>query len=196
MNGDRAFQLFSDFNCPFCYVLHERLHELELIDRCAWRGVQHAPHLPRTLKAWQASSLAELQHEVAVVRRLAPDLPIALPRGKPNTHEAILCAAQRIQEDPLDGLELVRNIYRAFWCEGRDISDRQVLEDLARWPVETTSNEQVRRIAQDWTAAWQATGQCGVPLLVDSGGDLLVGCVPREQIVDFFQRERPTSSCL
>ena len=30
--------LYSDFNCPFCYALHERLHDMDLLRCCEWRG--------------------------------------------------------------------------------------------------------------------------------------------------------------
>jgi hypothetical protein len=89
-----SYILYSDFNCPFCYALHERLHDMDLLGRCEWRGVQHAPHLPRPMKPWQGSPGAELRQEVAVVQRLAPGLPIALPPGKPNTRAAIEQAVQ------------------------------------------------------------------------------------------------------
>ena len=50
---NQPFTLFSDFNCPFCYALHERLHRLQLLDHCAWKGVQHAPYLPIPMRPWQ-----------------------------------------------------------------------------------------------------------------------------------------------
>ena len=99
MNSGPLFELFSDFNCPFCYALHERLHDLKLIDRCEWRGVQHAPQLPRPMKPWQGSLGVELWHEVTVVQRLAPGLPIAPPPGKPNTKPAIEGAVALLSRD-------------------------------------------------------------------------------------------------
>ena len=74
-----SYILYSDFNCPFCYALHERLHDMALLSRCEWRGVQHAPHLPRPMKPWHGSLGVELRQEVAVVQWLAPDLQIAPP---------------------------------------------------------------------------------------------------------------------
>ena len=186
MNAGPMFELFSDFNCPFCYALHERLYDLNLIDRCDWRGVQHAPHLPSPMKPWQGSLGAELRHEVAVVQRLAPELPITLPPGKPNTKPAIERAIALLGLNRANGMEFIRRTYRAFWCEGRDISDRKVLGDLAGDSMEEASNDSSRRIAQEWEIAWHATGQAGVPLIVSPGGNLLVGCVPREDIVGFF----------
>jgi len=183
--------LFSDFNCPFCYAMHERLHEMNLLARCEWRGVQHASHLPRPMKPWQGSLGAELRHEVAVVERLAPGLPIVLPPGKPNTRPAIEQAVALLRRDPAFGMAFVRKTYRAFWCEGKDISDpavlRQLVEQVGGSQEDVgTMNGEDRRMAQDWEAAWHRTGQAGVPLMVSSAGDLLVGCAPIENIRRFF----------
>lgn len=194
MNAVQLFELFSDFNCPFCYALHERLYDLNLIDRCDWRGVQHAPHLPSPMKPWQGSLGAELRHEVTVVQRLAPGLPIALPSGKPNTKPAIERAVALLTLNRTKGMEFIRRAYRAFWCEGRDISERKVLVDLAGDYMEEASNDSSRGIAQEWETAWRATGQAGVPLLLSPDGDLLVGCVPIEDIVGFFGRNRDCAS--
>lgn len=183
------FFLYSDFNCPFCYALHERLHELNLLDRCEWRGVQHAPHLPRPMKLWQGSLGAELKHEVAVVQRLAPGLPISLPGGKPNTFPAIEQAAALLQHDVQLGMDFVKRTYRAFWCEGQDISDPHVVKQLAGGEGIDDVNDESRVIAQKWETAWHATGQSGVPLVVSPDGDLLVGCVPVDQVKSFFQDE-------
>ena len=194
MNVDPMFKLFSDFNCPFCYALHERLYDLNLLDRCDWRGVQHAPHLPSPMKPWQGSLGAELRHEVAGVQHLAPGLPIALPPGKPNTRPAIERAIALLSLNRTSGMEFIRQAYRAFWCAGRDISDRKVLMDLTGDSAEEASNDSSRHIAQEWETAWHATGQAGVPLIVSPDGNLLVGCVPPEDIVGFFGQNSDRAS--
>lgn len=180
------FFLYSDFNCPFCYALHERLHELNLLDCCEWRGVQHAPHLPKPMKPWDGSLGAELRHEVAVVQRLAPGLPISLPGGKPNTLPAIEQAAALLQHDVQLGMDFVKRTYRAFWCEGQDISDPQVIRQLTGEKNVEYVNDDSLIVAQKWETAWHATGQRGVPLVVAPDGDLLVGCVPVDQVKNFF----------
>lgn len=178
--------LYSDFNCPFCYALHERLHEMGLLESCEWRGVQHAPHLPRPMRPWQGSLGAELKHEVAVVQRLAPNLPIIVPSGKPNTLPAIELAVALLQRNPLSGREFVRRTYQAFWCDGQDISDPAVLKQLAGDQSVEDCDGEHQIVPQRWETAWHATGQNGVPLLVSPDGDLLVGCVPAEQVRHFF----------
>ncbi|BFU96799.1 MAG: conserved protein of unknown function [Nitrospira sp.] len=186
----KPYTLYSDFNCPFCYALHERLHGMKLIDLVAWRGVQHAPCLPSPLRRWEGVLRAELRHEVAVVKRLAPELPIEPPNGKPNTKLAIDRAASLLSLDVSHGMEFVRRVYAAFWRDGADISDQEVLDPLVgqyadaeilRSPAEST-----RPIVHEWEERWHATGQAGVPLLVSSDDRLLAGCVPAEQIERFF----------
>jgi predicted DsbA family dithiol-disulfide isomerase len=183
--------LYSDFNCPFCYALHERLHEENVLTRCEWRGVQHASQLPRPMKPWQGMLGAELRHEVTVVQRLAPGLPIALPPGKPNTKPAIEQAVALLQRDRSQGMVFVRETYRAFWCDGKDISDPDVLRRLVEQAGGSTegmdsTGAASRQVAQEWESAWHRTGQAGVPLLVSPEGDVLVGCVSSDQIRQFF----------
>ena len=186
MTTSGSFLLYSDFNCPFCYALHERLHDLHVIDRCEWRGVQHAPHLPRPMKPWDGSLGAELRHEVAVVQRLAPGLPIALPLGQPNTRPAIQLAVGLLRADRDRGMNFVRATYRAFWCEGQDISDPSVLSLLCEgFPVHEGDADN-QRTAHAWESAWHETGRGGVPVIVSPGGYLLVGCVPEESVRQFF----------
>ncbi|NWF73267.1 MAG: DsbA family protein [Nitrospirae bacterium] len=192
--NDAQTLLYSDFNCPFCYAMHERLHELNLISRCEWRGVQHAPQLPRPMKPWQGMLGAELRHEVTVVQRLAPGLSISLPPGKPNTKPAIEQASALLRRDRGQGMVFVRETYRAFWCEGKDISDPVVLRQLAEQsgaPAESIGaiDDKNRQTGQEWESAWHKTGQAGVPLMVSPEGELLVGCAPEEQIRRFFQGE-------
>jgi len=186
----KPYTLYSDFNCPFCYALHERLHGMKLIDLVAWRGVQHAPYLPSPMRRWEGALRAELRHEVEVVKRLAPELVIELPNGKPNTKPAIDRAAWLLSLDVSRGMEFIRRVYAAFWRDGVDISDQEVLDQLAgryadaetlRSPAEST-----RPIVREWEESWHATGQAGVPLLVSPDDRLLVGCVPPEQIERFF----------
>lgn len=188
-----SYFLYSDFNCPFCYAMHERLHEMNLLARCEWRGVQHASHLPLPMKPWQGSLGAELRHEVAVVQRLAPGLPIALPSGKPNTRPAIEQAMGLLRRDPSHMMAFVRETYRAFWCEGKDISDPEVLRQLVEQAGGSPENigpvnEEDHLLAKLWGAAWRDTGQAGVPLIVSPDHYLLVGCAAIEDVRRFFAR--------
>ncbi len=180
VGGKDSLVLYSDFNCPFCYALHERLHHMGLLIWVSWRGVQHAPHLPKPMKSWQGSLGAELRHEVAAVQRLASDLPISLPPGKPNTKLAIRLAASHLLQDREEGMRVVRALHRAFWCEGKDLSSQLVLDEFG-----LADGPDLDQIVERWHEDWQATGQAGVPLLVAPDGEMLVGCVPVDAIRQF-----------
>ncbi|TAJ25643.1 MAG: hypothetical protein EPO64_07710, partial [Nitrospirae bacterium] len=112
--------VYSDFNCPFCYALNERLGTWGDLEKITWRGVQHAPHLQVPMAPWRADMAEDLWGEVQAVRRLAPELPITVPTGKPNTAEAIRAVAA-----------FKDLLYRALWCEGADISDPATIAYLA-----------------------------------------------------------------
>ncbi|MGQ0695949.1 MAG: DsbA family oxidoreductase [Nitrospiraceae bacterium] len=184
------FALYSDFNCPFCYAMHERLHTYGVMERVEWRGVQHAPHLPIPMARWNGHLLDELHHEVAMVNRLAPMLPIAVPEGKPNTRPAIQLAARVLARDVVQGSKLVRRLYWLFWREGRDISEVGVLHEavasLGRDPQGINEkDEATAHTLEAWDHRWRSTGQAGVPLLERPDGTLLVG-LARESDLDRF----------
>jgi predicted DsbA family dithiol-disulfide isomerase len=185
------YTLYSDFNCPFCYAMHERLHDMGLLDRCGWRGVQHAPHLSTPMARWSGTLGAELRHEVTMVQRLAPGLPIAVPSGKPNTGQAIQLAAALLRQDVGQGMEFVRQSYRAFWCGGQDLSDAAVLSRLLKavegHPVVSDSGDgPLAELLDQWHEDWHATGQSGVPLLVAQDGRQLVGLASESDVQQFF----------
>jgi predicted DsbA family dithiol-disulfide isomerase len=88
-------------------------------------------------------------------------------------------------------MPFVLETYRAFWYEGKDISDpavlRQLVEQVGAAPESTEAIDgEGRQTVQAWEAAWHATGQAGVPLMVSPKGELLVGCAAIEQIRRFF----------
>ncbi|MFO0706094.1 MAG: DsbA family protein [Nitrospira sp.] len=184
---------YSDFNCPFCYAMHEQLVESGTIAHVEWRGVQHASHLPVPMKVWQGGYAAELRQEVAWVKQLAPALAISVPPGKPSTRRAISAAAAALRQDARRGEEFVRALYAAFWRDGADLSDAVVLNDLmarsgiymdsAPWD-DKTIGEQV----EQWDEAWRSTGHSGVPLLIGPEGDQLVGLVSSADVRRFMNR--------
>jgi predicted DsbA family dithiol-disulfide isomerase len=184
--------LFSDFNCPFCYAMHERLHDLGLMAQVSWHGVQHARHLPVPMQAWSAHLASELKQEVEMVRRLAPELPIALPLGKPNSGPAIAAAARALIIDRLLAQEFIRSLYQMFWVDGKDLSNQELLQDRAErqgLPPAQICGKTALPIDDQlrvWEARWNETEHPGVPLVQRSDGAQLVGLVSASSIERFF----------
>ena len=188
-------RLYSDFNCPFCYAMHERLHELGVMEAISWQGVQHAPHLPTPMAAWAGHLGLELRQEVEMVRRLAPELTIAVPKGKPNTRTAIAVSARALRADPLRARDFIRSIYRLFWVDGQDVSDEGLLQREAERhgfqgpELVGPTAPPVEQVLRDWGDQWGETEHQGVPLLQRSDAQVLVGLVPMETLQRFLAGE-------
>ncbi|MBI4400373.1 MAG: DsbA family protein [Nitrospirae bacterium] len=187
--------VYSDFNCPFCYALNERLTTSGLTEGIAWawRGIQHAPHLPVPMAPWRGDMAEALRREVETVRRLVPDLPITVPLGKPNTAQAIRAVALALDMDPQGGKALKNALYRAFWNEGTDLSDPVILDHLA-WTTglagmsfTALDSRLIAATTSRWQRDWERTGSHAVPTLSRQDGAQLVGFAGWDQIMEFFQ---------
>jgi len=186
--------LYSDFNCPFCYAMHERLHGTGLIELVEWRGVQHASHLAVPMQRWSGHLAAELRQEVAMVRRLAPEVPIALPEGKANTRSAIEAAARALRMDAGRAAGFIQSLYRLYWLEGKDISDPALLQEEGRRHgfeprgISSPSAEDLSPQLETWAAEWADADHAGVPLLEREHRLILAGLVSVELLHNFLMR--------
>lgn len=180
--------LFSDFNCPFCYALGVRIEAAGLSNKVSWRGVQHAAHLPIPMANADSGLAWELRHEVDTIRKLAPGLPITLPRGKPNTLPAIEACAAAVAVDAEKAHRLQLALYRTFWVDGADIS---LPEEIARIAKDCGLNDlevtpEAKQLAESWQKTWWLSGIRGVPALVRDDGQRLVGLTNVEAITHFL----------
>jgi predicted DsbA family dithiol-disulfide isomerase len=185
-----ALRLFTDLNCPFCYATEQRLEALGVAGQIEWRGVEHEPDLPVPMETDDEEIAAELVEEVASVRSRAPEVPIEVPPGKPNTNAGLLAAAAALRTDPERGAAFRQALYCAFWREGRDVSDPGVLADLAREhglpPLETRQEDAVT--VASWRLDWERSPLRGVPLLVRDDGETVYGLAAPETLAEFCAR--------
>ncbi len=191
-NEANRCRLYSDFNCPFCYAMHERLYARGLMEQVSWHGVQHAPHLPQPMATWAGHLQAELKQEVEMVRRLAPELSISLPAGKPNTGLAITASARALRTDATRAAEFIRSLYRLFWVNGADLSDGQLLRleaerhGFAGTALLGPAAPAIDLMLREWGERWEEADHQGVPLLQRADNQLLVGLVPEETLKQFL----------
>jgi predicted DsbA family dithiol-disulfide isomerase len=178
--------LYTDLNCPFCYATERRLEALGAHDQVEWRGIEHEPDLPVPMLTDDEDLTAELIEEVTSVQSRAPEVDIALPPGKPNTALAVRAAAAAERLDPARGRQFRQSVYRAFWVEGRDISRRELLDDLAAQSgivLELRPEDDVR--VTSWRLDWERSPLRGVPLLVRDDGEVLYGLKDVETLERF-----------
>lgn len=184
---EESFVVYADFNCPFCYALHERLIALDLLDSVSFRNVQHAPGASSSQVGFE--TISKLAGEVAEVDRRAPSTDIYIPMFIPNSGPAtsLVCRVSRI--DRMEGRRLRTAIYRALWVDGIDISNPEYLESLVHEldievPPETAAD--IDELIK-WQQAWDSNDEFErkIPILIGASGETVVG-FPLEQEVDAF----------
>jgi predicted DsbA family dithiol-disulfide isomerase len=141
-----------------------------------WRGVEHAPEITRQMSAAERQELVD---EVIAVRERAADAHVRLPKLRPNSHRALTAVAWATEVDPHAATELRKLVFRALWHQGLDISDLELINDLAcqaglavPTPRELADAE---RLARTWTSEWRAARFNRIPVLISPSGHYLAG---------------------
>ena len=125
--------IYADFTCPACYLAGLRADRrlAEGLPAPDWRAVEHRPRLPFPGVRLGAGARAVRDRELAEVRLLleeGEELPESVPGLLPNTAAAVAAYAEAYEAGVAD---LVRPlIFRAYWVEGLDIGDPEVLRRL------------------------------------------------------------------
>ena len=210
-----ALEIWSDPICPWCYIGKARL-DRALESRPAhpfdirWRPFQLNPDMPPggmarddylSLKFGDADGVLNAYRPVidaAEATGLSLDLP-AITRT-PNT----LDAHRLIHWAGLEGRQtaVVSSLFRAYFQQGRDIGDPQILVDLAEGcGMDRAMTE--RLLASDADAAQireadrdaRARGMQGVPCFILDGQYAISGAQPValwQEVIDDLAREGHT----
>ena len=155
---ESPYLVFADFNCPYCYSLNERLLTLGDTGRTDWRSIEHLPDASSAQGSLEVQMF--LSTEVGIVRRRAPEVQIRTPAFLPSTNLANrLVVALSRSLSPADRWTVRTAIYRAYWRDGLDISNLDVLHALLRrlgfaLPTESLDEEWITRILAGWQAQW------------------------------------------
>jgi diguanylate cyclase (GGDEF)-like protein len=187
--GVGSFVVYADFNCPFCYALNERLHEMNLEDRVDFRSIQHAPSSRSDNAGYDV--LLGLTREVAELRRRAPSIQIAVPMFRPGTAPASRLLGAVAKKTPSKVNLLRRRIFRALWVDGLDISRADVLESLlAELDIEPVA---LAAAPSDDLSAWQsewdndAEFERNIPVVISEQGEKIVGFPLEPELNAFLQ---------
>ncbi|MCA9669302.1 MAG: 2-hydroxychromene-2-carboxylate isomerase [Myxococcales bacterium] len=177
---------YFDFSCPFAYIASTRIEALA--DR---RGAQLRLQpvllggIFRELSQPDDPNLQlspqKAQHNIRDYQRWAAffDVPLSQPDGHPRRTVQALRLVLAAPEARWP--QLMHALYRAYWVEGRDIAQREVLRDVADAEgldgaalLERTEAQQIKDDLRARTAAAVKRGVFGVPtFFVDAadGGD-------------------------
>jgi predicted DsbA family dithiol-disulfide isomerase len=127
--------LFSDFVCPWCYLAErstvQRLQDEYDVD-VEWIGFELHPEIPRgglPIEALLPRPVLEQMHRPLQAAAARLGLPLRVPEWVPNTRTALGVAEFGRAHGGLDAFR--HRAMDAFWADGRDLEDRDVLGELA-----------------------------------------------------------------
>jgi predicted DsbA family dithiol-disulfide isomerase len=179
---------YGDLNCPFCYVLEERLVARDVEHQVEWRLVEHAPELPASPEAARPEQREELARELEALRERAPDVRVVRPPFRPSSARAIRAVAEALAIDPPRAWVLRLALSRALWRDGRNIADPQVIDAL----VERTGLPPLRGTAEAddlavrWTREWRSARYDRIPVMISDVDTKLLGLVPVRRLEQFL----------
>jgi predicted DsbA family dithiol-disulfide isomerase len=124
--------IWSDYVCPFCYLELPIIDQLqELYGRSLivnWRAFELRPE-PTPMLEPQGEYLRATWERSVFPMAQRRGRPIKLPPIQPRSRIAFEAAEFARERFSFDGMH--RALFRAFFEEGRDIGDAEVLEDIA-----------------------------------------------------------------
>jgi hypothetical protein len=177
---------YADLNCPFCYALDERIHELGLTEVAIWRGIQHF-----TSREQFDNDTHEVRvEEVTRVRQRAPELAIRVPPVRPATGSAILAIAELELTDPKAAVALRRALYRALWVHGRDIASSRVLEGVCQTlgVAVPSPGGKARARVDAWQREWEKGDfDRSIPVLLAPSGARSIGLEESRRVAAFLK---------
>ena len=179
-------RVYSDFNCPFCFVQHSRIMQLGLENDVEWRFIEHAPNLSSSIHNRQA--IQTLDIEFSLILQRAPDISINKPEFCVNTRLAILSFISIQISHPKIAYAYLSKLYEAYWQQGRDISDTIVLRGiLSQFDI---NDLDFHDHAEELQNRWQQQWRCGgfderIPAISSSENRLLLGLQHVDNIHNF-----------
>lgn len=129
--------MFSDFVCPFCYVGFETVRRLrpEFSFEFEWRGFQIHPEWPAEgLPIESARQSGEAESRRALWERivtLATAVELTMKPPTVLTNSRLALEAAEFARDAGRGEEFEARVYRAYFQEGANIGDAEVIGALA-----------------------------------------------------------------
>ena len=193
-------QVYADYVCPFCYLGYASFDRF----REGRDDPVEADWHPFDLRSGKRNEDGSIDHSVddgkdedyyeearKNVRRLADEYDVELAqelRREVDSFDAQR-VAWRARDDHPEAFEAFhRSVFDALWEDGRDIGEREVLEDLAAeaglpegYVGEVLADESSEAALEDAFRAAQQRGVSGVPTFV-SGEHAARGAVPPEQL--------------
>lgn len=177
---------YSDYVCPWCYIGLARLDRLqnEFPVAVTWRPFELHPETPRSgaTLAGRLGGTTRARAYAENLRTLAAQSGLMMqpPAMIANSHRALEAAEFGREHGGFD--EYHRALFRAYFEDGRDMGDDDVLCDVARecgvddqGLRQALADDRHSDVVDDVTATARADGIISTPTFIFDGGFRLIG---------------------
>jgi predicted DsbA family dithiol-disulfide isomerase len=190
-------KVYSDYVCPFCYLaefpLQEAIREKDVT--VEWMPFELRPGPQPTLRPEGDYLQQAWSHSVYPLARQM-GVPITLPRVSPQPHTHLAFEGYQFAREHGKGNEYNHRVLVAFFQEGQDIGNVEVLTRLAgevgldAGEFETALRTRKYRAAHQETLqqAYQQAGVSGVPMFI-IGTQVLTGLQDRQTLARVIEEE-------
>jgi len=193
-----VLQLFTDFVCPWCYLFTARIDRLKRTFEVEIQPVYFPLH-PDTpaeglpLKDLFAGRDLDLESMHSRMKSLMDAEGLPYNRRTHTYNSRMAQELAKWSESQSGGDTLPDALYRAYFVDGRNLGDVEVLVDIAR--SVGLSSDDARRVLSDRTfkdlvdADWQRARQYGITGVPTSvvHSQKLVGAQPYDTLVQFIR---------
>ncbi|WP_111978610.1 diguanylate cyclase [Algibacillus agarilyticus] len=193
-------QIFLDLNCPYSYVLHERLLEHEQYDEIQWRYVEHLPAIE--LHGQQGPTQAQIQGDIGILQGMEPNVKIVDPGFCVNSRLAMLSLMMVEQMYPEKAKSYRAFLFRAYWQFSVDISRYDALQAILaslgiNWLDYDLEAEHRQLIAQQ---VWQQGDYSQhLPVIIRGDKSVARGLLSLQDLYEFlaghFSSNRVSDGC-
>lgn len=190
--------VFSDYICPFCYIGLETLRTIQPEVppfTLEWKGFQIHPEYPATGIPIEPRYGKERYQAIwRKIQALAADLGLEIQRPPLLTNSLLALEATEYAKASGQEEEFARAVYRAYFQEGKNIGDLEVVlalatavglegETLREHLQAGTYSARMRMFQQEA----QALGVSGVPTFI-VGPAQIVGAQTRDVFISMLRR--------
>jgi predicted DsbA family dithiol-disulfide isomerase len=212
-----TIDVYADIACPWCYVGRARLKNAlaqrpDLDVTLRWRPFQLQPDMPadgqdfravleRKFDSWsRAERMFERIEEMGGEDGLTFNFDaIEVAPNTADAHRLVLWAEEQEGQEAAD--EVTTTLFRAYFTEGRNVSDREVLVECAAEAGLDGDGARALLDGQEYADAVRESqqqaeqrGVTGVPCYVFNDEQAVTGAQPAEVFVDALDTIAPGAS--
>ncbi|MEZ4741037.1 MAG: DsbA family protein [Bdellovibrionota bacterium] len=189
----KPYVLYSDLNCPFCFILNEWIIARNVDEWIEWIGIEHLPDLT-PIQSCSIESFKVLQKEVQEVLLRSEGVHIIQPEFRANTRLALKAIEAVKDQAPQRYRDIKTALFRALWIRGQDISDVNIINKIMKSFHVSFSSEELDRYSdivnlntENWKSKYDR-----IPYIVGPGEQFYAGLGSGNNLNEYLEKQNLT----